>query len=242
MNTRSKIAMLALSALMSTSALAVVTPSFADTTTNPPAATTTPTAATPATATPAPKDAVAKVSEKANDDAIIKTVDEAYKAMREVQAARLAIFNGSTDQADKFVAEAKNNMRDAQTQAKDFAIKTQKPAADGDAYIPFDTSISLSEGFKPTAEKQASLDKANAHLAKGEHKEAVEVLKAANVDVTISAAMIPANASVSHINDAVNLISQKKYYEANLALKAVQDSVIIDAYSADGIPTQGAHS
>lgn len=236
MNTHTKIAVVAISALMSASSLATVVPAFAGNAT--PAATT----AAPAqpAASRASKDAVAKVSETAKDDAIIKTVDDAYKAMREIQAARLAIFNGSTDDATKLVDEAQVSMKAAQDQAKTYEIKTAKQANAGDAYIPFDTSLTLAEGFKPTTEKQAAIVQANEHLSKGHHKEAVKVLKAGNIDVVASAALIPANASLSHINDAVSLMKDKKFYEANLALKAVQDSVIIDSYGTDAIPTQGA--
>ncbi|WP_300087651.1 YfdX family protein [uncultured Nitrosomonas sp.] len=188
---------------------------------------------------PAQKDAVAKVSEKARDEAIIKTADDAFHSLRAVQAARLAIFNGSIDEAVKLVSEAKTDMLKTKDDAKNFEIMTHKTANSGDVYVPFDTSMTLAEGFKPTTEKQASINKANQHLAKGEHKHAVEVLKAANIDVTVVAAMIPVNASLQHINDAGMLINEKKFYEANLVLKAVQDSVIIDAYSIDAIPKQG---
>lgn len=221
-----KVATIALSTLLGAGSLAAVTPAVAD-------------QAKSTTAESAAMDAVAKVAEKAKDDAIIKTVDDAFKAMREIQAARLAIFNGSTDDAAKFVGEARLNMQHAQEQAKAFEIKTAKPAHKGDAYVPFDTSLTLAEGFKPTEEKQASINKANEHLAKGSHKEAVEVLKAANIDVVVTAALIPVNASISHIDDAVKLMKEKKYYEANLALKAVQDSVIVDSYGIDTIPIQG---
>lgn len=240
MNARSKFTVTALSALLSAGALAttsavlaadMATPAAAPTATAKPAA--------PNAATAMKQDAVASVSDKAKDDTMIKTVDEAYRAMREVQAARLAIFNGMPDQAQKFVDQAKADMQVAQTRAKDFAVKTQKPAANGDAYIPIDTSLALSEGFKATKDKQAAIDKANQHLAKGEHEPAIEALKLANVDFSESAALIPAKAVLSDISDAATLLGQKKYYEANLALKAAEDAVIVEAYSIDAIPVQG---
>lgn len=185
------------------------------------------------------KDVVAKVSENAKDKAIIKTVDEAFHAIRKVQAARLAIFNGLTDDAARLVNEAKADMQKAKANAKDFAIKTNKSETNGEIYIPFDTSLTLEEGFKPTTEKQTAINKANEHLAKGEHKHAIKVLKTANIDVTIVAAMIPVNASLQHLDDASMLINEKKFYEANLVLKAIQDSVTVDGYSIEAVPEQG---
>jgi Ser-tRNA(Ala) deacylase AlaX len=119
------------------------------------------------------------------------------------------------------------------------ALMTQKQVDDKDAYIPFDTSMALAEGFVPDEAKQAALTKANTHLEKGEKANAVEALKLANIDVSVSAAMIPAAISLKHVEDAVKLLSEKKYYEANLALKAVEDSVLVETYDINAIPAQG---
>lgn len=103
-----------------------------------------------------------------------------------------------------------------------------------DAYIPFDTSLALAKDFKATAEKQASIEDANRDIAKGAREQAVAVLKAANIGVTVSTALIPVFASRQHIRDAAALLGQKKYYEANLALKAVEDLVVFNTHSASG--------
>jgi YfdX protein len=222
MKKNSKISVLAMAVLMGATALTIARPTFA------------------ADAVKPTLDAVAGIAAKAKDDAIINTVEDAYKGLREIRAARLAIFNGSTEDALKLATEAQTNLQSAEKQMAQYSVQTKKPAAKGDAYIPFDTSMTLSEGFKATPEKQAGIAKANEHIAKGESKMAVEVLKASNIDVTLSAALIPASASVTHVSDAIMLMKENKFYEANLALKAIEDSVIIDSYSADTVPAQGA--
>lgn len=186
-------------------------------------------------------DAVAQTSNNAEDGAMVKTVDEAYWALRDIRAARFAIFNGSTDSAAKFIDSAHDELQTAQALTKDFAVKTQKQAASGDSYIPFDASLAISEGFAPTKEKQKSLDKANGQLSSGDHQKAAETLRDAGIDVTVAAALIPAKASVGHVDDARKLMGQQKYYEANLALKAVEDAVIVESYDIDAVPMQGAH-
>jgi YfdX protein len=222
MQTKSKISVIAMSLVMGASALAYPRATFA------------------AEAVKPTLDAVASVAAKAKDDSIININQEAYDALREVRAARLAIFNGSTAEALKQATEAQKNLLVAQANMAQFSVATKKAAAAGEAYIPFDMTMALSEGFKPTAEKQTHVAKANEHIAKGESKQAAEVLKAANIDVTFSAALIPATASVSHANDALALMKENKFYEANLALKAIEDAVVIDSYSMDAIPVQGA--
>ncbi len=125
--------------------------------------------------------------------------------------------------------------------AKDFAVPTAKSDGDdGDIYVPFDSLLTLSEGFMPTAEKQETLKKANERLAKGEHKEAAKALRLANIDVTVTAMLVPAKGSLQHVKDAAKLINEKKYYEANLALKAVEDAIVVVSYSVDAVPVQGA--
>jgi len=176
----------------------------------------------------------------AEDKAIIKTMDEAYSALREIHAARLAIFNGSPDAAAKMVKTAQADLQTANDKMKDFQVDKITPTLKDDAYVPFDTSLALTEGFKPTPEKQASLKTANEHLAKGDSKKAVDELKLANIDVTISGAFLPAKASLSHVTDAANLISKQQYYEANLALKAVEDSIVMQSFNIDEVPVQGA--
>ena len=167
----------------------------------------------------------------------IRTMAEAYDAIQNIHGARLAIFNGDTDSATKMVTKAKSDLDQASKTASDYAVKTSKSSASGDeTYLPFDSSIALVEGYMPSAEKQPAIDTANKHLAKGDSQKAVKTLKEANVDVTVSAALIPLDKTMSHIGDAQKLISDGKYYEANLALKAVEDSIFIDAYSVDGTP------
>ena len=42
-----------------------------------------------------------------------------------------------------------------------------------------------------------------------------------------------------HLQDASALLSQGKYFEANLALKMIEDGVIVDTFEIDTIPEQG---
>ena len=193
------------------------------------------------TAATASKDAVAATTAAAieKDAQFIRTVDDAFRALREVRAARIAIFNGSPEAASELVSAASKDLQAAQMSAKDFAVATSKGNQSGDSYLPVDMSISLAEGFVATEEKSDKLKAANAHMMKGETKKAAEVLKLANIDVSVAAALIPANASVGHAKDAERLIAEKRFYEANLALKAIKDSVVVESYGVDSLPAQG---
>jgi hypothetical protein len=99
--------------------------------------------------------------------------------------------------------------------------------------------MGLAEDFVPSQDNAATLQQASDHLAKGDQKQAAEVLKSANIDVTVTAAMVPVDRSMTRARDAMNLIRDGKYYEANLALKDIEDSILVEAYAVDAIPAQG---
>ncbi|WP_116134966.1 YfdX family protein [Tropicimonas sp. IMCC34043] len=196
-----------------------------------PVKTDTATAQTPAATTTASTDQAAK---------ILQTSDEILGAMHDVRAARLAIYNGEVDQAKSMTEKAASALQMARNDASSISVQTAKATEAGDAYLPFDTSISFAEGFQPTADKAGKIQEANQQLASGDQQKAVETLRLADVDIVVNAALLPVNASLEHVDAAAKLIADGSYYQANLALKAVEDAVVLDTYAIDGIPVQGA--
>ena len=226
MKTRKPLLALTMAGILGSSALVLGTSSFATDTAE---------AANDKSVT----EVVADTSISADDSSFIKTADEAYKALQEIRAARVAIFNGNPEEAVKLSDIAQKELTAARTSIDELALATQNSTDGADTYIPFDTSMSLVEGFVPDESDTAALMKANEHLAKGEQSHAAQALKVANIDVSVSAAMIPAASSLQHVDDAIKLLSEKKYYEANLALKAVEDSVLVEVYDLHAMPVQG---
>jgi predicted negative regulator of RcsB-dependent stress response len=176
------------------------------------------------------------------DQAIIKTVDEAIQGLRQVHAARLAIFNGQTDDAIKYAAAAEQEFAAVEKASSTHEIMATSATGETDAYVPFDMSVGLAEGFVPSEEMAGSLREASQQFEQGNQKNAVEVLRLANIEITVNAGLLPAKSSLAHIQGAIKLLGEKKYYEANLALKALEDSVVFESYSADTIPAQGSNS
>jgi hypothetical protein len=185
---------------------------------------------------------VAQETVDSGDQAIIKTVDEAYQGLRQVRAARLAIFNGQTDVALEHVAAAEADFTAADKAIGTHEVMATSASGQASAYIPFDMQVGLAEGFVPSEEMTAKLQEANQQFQQGNHKNAVEVLRDAKIDITVSAGLVPAKSSLTQIQGAIKLLDEKKYYEANLALKALEDSVVYESYSADTIPVQGSNS
>ena len=210
---------------------------------------------------------------------IIRTVDEARQAVQDIHAARLAIFEGMTDDAAKLVKDAVTNLDDAQSSLASLGLpgvqvgtgdqgNPGNPAGqgqaqasardvtgdrgasgqggqggqgdvDGQGYLPFDTSISLFEGFVPQAEHQQALQQAGKQMQRGDQKGAADALHLADIELSVSAAMIPAKSSLDQVRQADELIGQQKWQEANLALKAVEDSIVVGSWDYSGVPDQG---
>jgi hypothetical protein len=186
----------------------------------------------PATAGTSTKD---QATNEAAEKDFVKVSEDALVSMRDLHGARLAIFNGQSERARTFVDAAVTRIRAAVEDADTYALDTKAPKAD-DSYVPFDASLTVLHAFEPTAEKEKHIAKANEHLHKGEKREAVEALKLAEIDMAVTTSMIPVKFAKEHIDQAAKLIGERKYYEANLALKTVDDAVVVETFAIDALP------
>ena len=221
-----------------------------------------------ASASDAAPDTAAGAAKDGSPAPIIRTVAEVRQAVQDIHAARLAIFEGLTDDAAKLVEDAVGNLDEAQAslaargipaapstgqagragqagKSDDQALAKADadgatPAGDAPSdYLPFDTSIALLEGFVPQPRHREALEQAGQKMQKGDQKGAAESLKLAEIDLSVTAAMIPAKSSLDHVRQAEKLIGQQKWHEANLALKAIEDSIVVGSWEYDGLPRQG---
>jgi hypothetical protein len=176
-----------------------------------------------------------QVKNKAAEKDFVKVSDDALISMRDLHSARLAIFSGQPEQARTFVDAAVTRIEDAVQNADQYALDTKAPKA-GDSYVPFNANLTVLSTFEPTAEKAKHIAKANEHLHKGNKKEAIEALKLADMDVAITTSLVPVKFAKDHIEQAAKLVGERKYYEANLALKAVDDAVIVETHAIDSVP------
>ncbi len=166
---------------------------------------------------------------------MVKVSQDALLTMRDVHSARLAIFDGVPDQARTYVDAAAARAAIAEQDAEKFALDTKAPPMD-DRYVPFDASLVVMDTFEPDSEKAKHIAKANEHLHKGQQKKAMEVLKLGEIDVAVTAGLIPVKFTKEHVDEAAKLIGEGKYYEANLTLKAVEDAAVIETFSVDAVP------
>jgi hypothetical protein len=189
-----------------------------------------------------PADQVVAASQKSNMDdkaTAMKLSQEGFDTMRDVHAARLAIFNGEPKMATDMLARASIDLGAAQKDSVayfakgDGGFKPMKASTDVNhqaetRWIPIDGRMAIGEDFMVTPEKTAKIKKANEHLMKGDHAKAIDELKLGEIDVSFTRVMMPLDITVKHVNTAVQLAKDGKFYEANLALKAAEESIVMD--------------
>jgi hypothetical protein len=101
--------------------------------------------------------------------------------------------------------------------------------------------MTLSEDYIDTPEKSAGVAKANKQFKEGDHKHAMETLKLANIDVGFVSEVAPLDKTMAGIKKADQLIDAGKYYEANQALKGVEDGYRFDVTDVDAAPKGAAN-
>lgn len=158
----------------------------------------------------------------------LKISEQGFTAVQDVRLARLAIFQGVPEHAVKLTENAAKLLTDDSIDWKKFATTNKNAALIGDQYIAIDGTVGISENFISTPEKQAAIKKANEQLSQGDKKSAMETLRLADISVTQKLYLLPLKHSQKAVAEAQNLLKEKKYYEANLALKAIEDSVLVD--------------
>jgi hypothetical protein len=194
------------------------------------------TSAPAAASTSAP---AAKSAAQSDALSIMRYSQDGSRAIREIGLARVAIFNGDPKLASDLIAKAKASVAKAEQEAPTFTLKVSDVAngkgvgtasEPGKAQmVPVDGDLVLAEDFVPTPEKRARIDKANEHFRNGKAKEALEELRLGDISVMYTRAWMPLAAANKHLDQATKFMGAHKYYEANLALKAIGDSITVDS-------------
>jgi hypothetical protein len=170
---------------------------------------------------------------------MLRLSEEARTAIMSAQTARLDLFNNNPEGAKAAVDRGIGALEAAQATMKSVVIPGTDAADAKAEYLPFDSKMSLAETFTVTPEKEAALGKARGMFEANAPEKAIDVLREAAVDVMVSTALLPGEATLTELRNAQKLISEGKFHEANVALKSVEDSVIVRVFGIDAIPVQG---
>ncbi|MEN3794157.1 YfdX family protein [Fulvimarina sp. MAC3] len=213
-----------------------------------------------------------------------KLSQDGFQAFRNIQTARLAIFDGKTDQAKSLVDKAVSQLKTAQTDGSTFdkaASQLKMPMNQGSqsmsnakmdqsangkssdstktgssndtasntnssdqtkTWLPIDGQVMLGADYQVSDANAKALQDANKAMKNGDMKTANEQLKLAGVDVSFAVALVPLDQTMQDVQQAQSDLNAGKFYEANLDLKKVQDSIVIAEADAIGVPQSNDHA
>ena len=181
----------------------------------------------------------AKTTQTPDTDALVPFSPAGHEAIHEIQDARLAIFNGDVDIAEQLMKDAMASLETAEEEAPILLESATlsvngKPVEEEDEadevdIVPVDGSVTLAEDYNVTPEKKKHITKANLFLKNGKKKEALDEFKLADIGVNVSRVWMPIEFSEDRLEGAIDLMDDGLYYEASLALKAIEDSLTVDS-------------
>jgi len=174
-----------------------------------------------------------------------KLSQDGMEAIHDIGLARLAIFDGKTAKAKSFIKDSQTALGRAKTEDVVFtkaeadlkpgpgmtqtAPGVAKPSTTPVAWIPVNGQMALDEDYIATPEKAAGVAKANGQIKRGEKTAALDTLKLADIDVYFVEEVAPLEATISGVDKAAELVDSGHYYEANQALKSVEDGIRFDS-------------
>lgn len=173
-----------------------------------------------------PGDQVVTASKSGAANPDFRLSEDGYNAIRDIRAARVAIFNGAEDQAREFITQASADLQ--KVKADDMVVSKKQPDNVNPNLVPVDGQLFVVDNFTSSKEKQAHIAASNAKIKQGKVDEAIKDLKLADVDVGFTRVLMPLAATEHHIKVASDLFDGGHYYEANMALKAAEDALQVD--------------
>jgi hypothetical protein len=177
---------------------------------------------------------------------------DGFNAMHDVSMARWAIFNGDTNDAKQDLTNASSALQKAQNDDSVFMkaesdLKAppgmtqpnpnhQPPNTTAVKWLPVDGAMAIGEDYTANPAKSAGVTKANAQLKQGDHAGAMDTLRLAGVDISFDEAVAPLDQTTKGVSNAEHLLDSGQFYEANQALKGVQDGIRYDIVDYTGKP------
>lgn len=177
-----------------------------------------------------------------NREAVLKFSEDGNGALRDIEAARLAIFSSDPKTVLGLITSARAEIAKAEKTAATITAKSSTATAGSQAapakmaMIPVDGQLVIKDDFVSTPEKQAHIANANKNIKNGNHPEALKELHLGDVEIIYNRLWMPVARTYKHLDQATKLIGEQKYYEANLALKAIDDSLTIESVALSEVP------
>jgi hypothetical protein len=173
-----------------------------------------------------------------------KLSQDGFNALRDIRLTRLAIFDGDTSQAKQDIDNASASLQKAQSDDSIYTkaesdLKTPSGMAQAHdstehadttpiKWLPVDGAFALGEDYVATPEKTKAVSDADAQMKNGNHDQAMDTLKLAHVNVVFDVEVAPLEKTIAGVDKAKQLLDNGQYFEANQALKTVENGMRYD--------------
>jgi hypothetical protein len=177
---------------------------------------------------------------------------DGFTALRDIRLTRLAIFDGDTSQAKQDIDNASDSLQKAQSDESIYTkaesdLKTPSGMTHEHAstdsasttpikWLPVDGAFTLGEDYVATPEKTKAVSDADTQMKNGNHDRAMDTLKLAHVNVVFDVEVAPLEKTIAGVDKAKQLIDNGQYFEANQALKSVENGMRYDVQDFVGTP------
>ncbi|WP_306112660.1 MULTISPECIES: YfdX family protein [unclassified Roseovarius] len=146
--------------------------------------------------------------------------------------ARLALFDGNLDLAKEMISGASDQFHDHMA---NFAIRL----SDAKMFvIPVDSGLQFAEGFEPNEAHSGVIEEAGVHIRSGDVDRAVDVMTGAGIELDVRVVALPVETAIANLKQALTDIEAGEIHKANMALKAVETSIVIEDYKPGALPAQ----
>ena len=169
---------------------------------------------------------------------------DAAFGLREVRVAQQALHAGDTEAAASLLDEAKTSFQAADADAITLDQLPSKAAdqTDGALYYAVGAQTTIREDLSSQPAKQQAVADANRQVQAGDHAAARETLRVNEIDLTTVVALLPKDATLQALDEAIDLIGQDKAQDAATTLASIEQGLIVEGMGLHGVPSDEATS
>jgi YfdX protein len=127
----------------------------------------------------------------------------------------------------------------AEKKINDYTIGDTQDPTIAESYLPVDEAFMVDETVSASDEHVQALEKVFGPSETGSKDNALEVLRMAEADANISAAMLPMTDASDAVLKAQSFMDQSDYFRANAPLNDFEDRIVIRSCEIHAIAARG---
>ncbi|MCU4654789.1 YfdX family protein [Roseibacterium sp. SDUM158016] len=171
-------------------------------------------------------------------DEMLRTSPEALATVAHVQAARLALMNEDYEAARTHVSDAIAALDAEEIRFQDLMLPDTAAASDDPVYLPYTVAVVAIDREGLSRVNELALQRAYGAPESAEPGDTLLVPHLEHLAIAVTASLLPADESMTHLVEARQHLDAGEYAEANRSLLSLERSIIFRSYELDALPAQ----